>query len=206
MRNIAMTGGIASGKSAAAKIFEDLGFYTIDSDIISREVMSPGHECYKEVVHNFGKDILDENGLILRKKLGTIIYNNEDKKKLLESIVHPAIFKRQKHIRGDIFGKNAKAVIITHAALMIESGSYKEYDSLIVVTASKDTRISRIIERDKVDREFAEKIISNQMNEEKRLSYANFIIDNSSTKEHLQSEVKRVHELISLLNYGMKHN
>ena len=206
MRNIAMTGGIASGKNTAASIFEELGCYTIDSDLISKQIMVPGEECYENIVSNFGTDILDENKLIIRKKLGSIIFNNPNKKELLESIVHPAIFKKQKQIRSEIFGKNSKAIVITHAALMIESGSYKEYDSLIVVTASRDVRIKRIIERDNVDFEYAEKVISNQMSDEERLSHAKFIIDNSSNRENLYNEVKRVYELINLLNYGIKNS
>lgn len=206
MRNIGMTGGIGSGKNKVADMFNQLGFYTIDSDVSSRKVMVKGEAAYEKIVSVFGENILDKQGNILRKKLGDIVFNNKEKLKMLENIVHPAIYEYEKKERSKIYGRNGKAVVITHAALIIESKSIDKYDALIVISCPDDIQIKRVMKRDNFSEEKARNIVSHQMPNEERLKYADFIIDNSSTLDDLYNEVKRVHNLIMQINYGEKHN
>ncbi len=206
MRNIGMTGGIGCGKNKVAEMFNQLGFYTIDSDVSSRKVMEKGEPAYEKIVSVFGESILDEQGNILRKKLGHIVFNNKEKLKMLENIVHPAIYKYEKKERSKIFGRNDKAVVITHAALIIESKSIDKYDALIVISCPDEIQVKRVTERDNCSEEKARNIVSHQMPNAERLKYADFIIDNSSTLDDLYNEVKRVHNLIMQINYGEKHN
>lgn len=206
MRNIGMTGGIGSGKNQVADIFNQLGFYTIDSDISSRKVMEKGEAAYEKIVSFFGSDILDKNGSILRKKLGDIVFNDKAKLKTLENIVHPAIYEYEKKERSKIYGRDDKAVVITHAALIIESGSIDKYDALIVISCPDELQVERVMQRDNFSEEKARNIVAHQMPNEDRLKYADFIIDNSSTLDDLYNEVKRVHNLITQINYGEKHN
>ena len=206
MRNIGMTGGIGSGKNQVADIFNQLGFYTIDSDISSRKVMEKGEAAYEKIVSFFGSDILDKNGSILRKKLGDIVFSDKAKLKTLENIVHPAIYEYERKERSKIYGKDDKAVVITHAALIIESGSIDKYDALIVISCPDELQVERVMQRDNFSEEKARNIVSHQMPNEERLKYADFIIDNSSTLDDLYNEVKRVHNLIMQINYGEKHN
>ena len=205
MRNIGMTGGIGSGKNQVADIFNQLGFYTIDSDISSRKVMEKGEAAYEKIVSFFGSDILDENDNILRKKLGDIVFNDKAKLKTLENIVHPAIYEYEKKERSKIYGRDDKAVVITHAALIIESGSIDKYDALIVISCPDELQVERVMQRDNFSEEKARNIVAHQMPNEERLKYADFIIDNSSTLDDLYNEVKRVHNLITQINYGEKH-
>lgn len=205
MRNIGMTGGIGSGKNQVADIFNQLGFYTIDSDISSRKVMEKGEAAYEKIVSFFGSDILDENDNILRKKLGDIVFSDKAKLKTLENIVHPAIYEYERKERSKIYGKDDKAVVITHAALIIESGSIDKYDALIVISCPDELQVERVMQRDNFSEEKARNIVAHQMPNEERLKYADFIIDNSSTLDDLYNEVKRVHNLITQINYGEKH-
>ena len=205
MRNIGMTGGIGSGKNQVADIFNQLGFYTIDSDISSRKVMEKGEAAYEKIVSFFGSDILDKNDNILRKKLGDIVFSDKAKLKTLENIVHPAIYEYEKKERSKIYGKDDKAVVITHAALIIESGSIDKYDALIVISCPDELQVERVMQRDNFSEEKARNIVAHQMPNEERLKYADFIIDNSSTLDDLYNEVKRVHNLITQINYGEKH-
>ena len=205
MRNIGMTGGIGSGKNQVADIFNQLGFYTIDSDISSRKVMEKGEAAYEKIVSFFGSDILDENDNILRKKLGDIVFNDKAKLKTLENIVHPAIYEYERKERSKIYGRDDKAVVITHAALIIESGSIDKYDALIVISCPDELQVERVMQRDNFSEEKARNIVAHQMPNEERLKYADFIIDNSSTLDDLYNEVKRVHNLIMQINYGEKH-
>lgn len=206
MRNIGMTGGIGCGKNKVAEMFNQLGFYTIDSDVSSRKVMEKGEPAYEKIVSVFGESILDEQGNILRKKLGHIVFNNKEKLKMLENIVHPAIYKYEKKERSKIFGRNDKAVVITHAALIIESKSIDKYDALIVISCPDEIQVKRVMQRDNFSEEKVKNIVSYQMPNAERLKYADFIIDNSSTLDDLYNEVKRVHNLIMQINYGEKHN
>lgn len=206
MRNIGMTGGIGSGKNQVADIFNQLGFYTIDSDISSRKVMEKGEAAYEKIVSFFGSDILDENDNILRKKLGDIVFSDKAKLKTLENIVHPAIYEYERKERSKIYGKDNKAVVITHAALIIESGSIDKYDALIVISCPDELQVERVMQRDNFSEEKARNIVAHQMPNEERLKYADFIIDNSSTLDDLYNEVKRVYNLITQINYGEKHN
>lgn len=206
MRNIGMTGGIGSGKNQVADIFNQLGFYTIDSDISSRKVMEKGEAAYEKIVSFFGSDILDENDNILRKKLGDIVFSDKAKLKTLENIVHPAIYEYERKERSKIYSKDDKAVVITHAALIIESSSIDKYDALIVISCPDELQVERVMQRDNFSEEKARNIVAHQMPNEERLKYADFIIDNSSTLDDLYKEVKRVHNLITQINYGEKHN
>ena len=206
MRNIGMTGGIGSGKNQVADIFNQLGFYTIDSDISSRKVMEKGEAAYEKIVSFFGSDILDENDNILRKKLGDIVFSDKAKLKTLENIVHPAIYEYERKERSKIYGRDDKAVVITHAALIIESGSIDKYDALIVISCPDELQVESVMQRDNFSEEKARNIVAHQMPNEERLKYADFIIDNSSTLDDLYNEVKRVHNLITQINYGEKHN
>lgn len=205
MRNIGMTGGIGSGKNQVADIFNQLGFYSIDSDISSRKVMEKGEAAYEKIVSFFGSDILDENDNILRKKLGDIVFNDKAKLKTLENIVHPAIYEYERKERSKIYGKDDKAVVITHAALIIESGSIDKYDALIVISCPDELQVERVMQRDNFSEEKARNIVAHQMPNEERLKYADFIIDNFSTLDDLYNEVKRVYNLITQINYGEKH-
>lgn len=201
---LGLTGGIASGKNSVAEIFAELGAYTIDADEISRKVMRPGHATYDEVVAKFGSKILKENGEIDRQLLKKIVFDEPEKRKLLESIVHPAILKEEKRLVGEIKGVDDKAIIITHAALIIEKGTFGRFDGVIVVYATKEQQIKRLMERDSISREYAEKIISSQMPLDEKVKYADFIIDNTGTMEDTKKDVQRVFNAIKDYKYCFK--
>jgi len=198
---LGLTGGIASGKNTVAKMFSALGAYTIDADEISREVMFCGHKTYDKIVENFGRSILKENNEIDRKALRKIVFDDAEKRKLLESIVHPAILEEEKRRVGEIKGRDDKAIIITHAALIIEKGTFERFDGVIVVYAERHQQIKRLMERDSISRVYAEKIISSQMPLDEKVKYADFIIDNTGTPEDTKKDVLRVFNAIKIYKY-----
>jgi len=198
---LGLTGGIASGKNTVAKMFSELGAYTIDADEISREVMSCGHKTYDKIVENFGRDILKENNEIDRKALKKIVFDDDEKRRLLESIVHPAILTEEKRRVGEIKGRDDKAIIVTHAALIIEKGTFERFDGVIVVYAERQQQIKRLMERDSISKEYAEKIISSQMPLDEKIKYADFIIDNTGTLEDTKKDVLRVFNAIKIYKY-----
>jgi len=198
---IGLTGNIASGKSTVAKMFEELGCYTIDADEISKKVMRKGESAYNGVVGYFGKDILNSECEIDRGRLKEIVFNNPEKKEILEKIVHPAILEYERKLVSDIKGKDDKAIILTQAALIIEKKTYDRFDAVMVVYVDEATQLQRLLERDGIDKNLALKIIKSQMSQEEKLKYADFIIDNSRDLEFTKLEVERVFETIKIYKY-----
>jgi dephospho-CoA kinase len=201
---IGLTGNIACGKSTAAKYFEELGCYTIDADELGRKVMEPESETYRVIVDRFGKDILNNDKSINRGKLKNIVFSNKEKKLLLESIVHPAIHNMERKYVSEIKGKDSSAIIITHAALIIEKQTYNRFDKVIVIYVSKEKQMERLLKRDGIDKDLAKKIIDSQMPIEKKLEKADFIINNDFGFEFLKKEVERIYEILNLFRYCMR--
>jgi len=203
---LGLTGNIASGKSTAAKYFEQLGCYVLDADSISRIVMQPGENAYNGIVELFGDGVLADDKTLDRKAIRNIVFENPDMRKKLEQIVQPAILEYERKEIGRIKGKDDKAIIITQAAVTIESGTHGRFDKIIVVYADPETQLKRVMERDNISEADAKKIISAQMPLDEKLKYAHYVIDNSGTLESLKADVERVYELIKLTKYGEKNS
>lgn len=201
---LGLTGNIAGGKTTVAKMFERLGCYTIDTDILSRRVMSPSGMAYPMVVDAFGVDIVDSEGNIDRAVLRKIVFNDDAARKRLEEIVHPAILKTEARLVGEIKGKDDRAIILTQAALCVETGAYTRFDGLIVVYCEPEEQLRRLMNRDNITREEAEKIIRTQMPIDEKLKYADFVVNNSGTSEETEKDVKRVFDLIILMKQAMR--
>ncbi|MFZ3063739.1 MAG: dephospho-CoA kinase [Nitrospirota bacterium] len=189
---VGLTGGIASGKSAASKIFKKLGAYIIDADVLAREVVEPLKPAWRDIVKNFGKEILNKDNSINRQKLAEIVFNNKKKRELLNSIVHPRVFKRAKKIEKEIAKKDPKAVIIFDAALLIESGYYKKMDKNIVVYADKDVQVKRLMKRDGLTKDEAKKRIKSQMPLREKVRFADYIIDGNKVLNIVKKQAKAV--------------
>ncbi|MCD8491938.1 MAG: dephospho-CoA kinase [Geovibrio sp.] len=201
---LGLTGNIACGKSTVAKMFERLGCYTIDTDILSRRVMAQGGAAYPLVVDTFGVDVLDNEGNIDRAALRSIVFNDDAARKRLEEIVHPAILKAEAKLVGEIKGKDDRAIILTQAALCVETGAYTRFDGLVVVYCEPEEQRRRLMDRDDITGEEAEKIIRTQMPIDEKLKYANFVVNNSGTVDETEKDVKRVFDLITLMKQAMR--
>lgn len=195
---IGLTGGIASGKNLTAGFFKELGAHIIDADEISREIAKPELPAYNAVVQEFGLEILNPDKTINRKKLGKIVFNDKDKLKKLESITHPKIIAEENRQIKNIQLKNPDAVIIVNAALLIETGRYREMDKVIVVYADENTQRKRLMARDGISEVEARMRISQQMPLKEKVKFADFVIDNSFDVEKTKEEVVKVFKTITL--------
>lgn len=198
---IGLTGNIASGKNSAASIFSESGCFCIDLDQISRDVMLKGNPVYTKVLEAFGNNILLDGGIIDRKELKEIIFNDPDKKKLLEEIVHPAIRDEENKRVKAIKATAISPIIIVHAALLVETGAYKRYDALIVIYTDENRCLERLIKRDGSSLEAAKKILKSQLPVEEKIKVANFIITNDGSLEKLKNEVLRVLNTLKIFQY-----
>ena len=185
---VGLTGGIATGKSLVSEILRGLGAYIIDADKIAREVVEPQKPAWLEIVEFFGKDIINKDRTINRKRLGEIVFNDPLKKRKLEEIVHPRVIEEENRMLKEYLNIKPDGIVIIDAALLIEAGSHKRVDKLIVVYADKETQTKRLMERDGLSRTDAEKKIASQLPLDKKVKMADFVIDNSKGIEETQRQ------------------
>ncbi|MDM1062244.1 dephospho-CoA kinase [Empedobacter falsenii] len=181
-----ITGGIGSGKSTAAKFFEELGIPVYNSDTRAKTIQNENSEVKVKIIAAFGEEAYNENGLN-KPFISKQVFQNNEKLKLLNSIVHPAVFQDfedwKKAQKSDI--------VMKEAAILIESGSYKDCDVVISVVVDIETRIARTIKRDDLSREEILARINNQISDEERIAKSDFIIDNNGDLAHLKNEVEQ---------------
>ena len=198
--SVGLTGGIASGKSTVAQIFKSKGIPVLDSDQISRDLVSVGSQTLSEIVMEFGDDILDKSGNLNRTKLGEIIFSDPVQREILNDIMHPKIQKEQKNWlqKKRIEGESKIAAI--EAALMIESGGYKNFDFLVVVKCSEKNQYERLEKRNNLLESSIKARLNSQMSMEKKTQYADWVLDNSDDLDSIKSQVSLlVNKLFSMV-------
>lgn len=196
---VGLTGGMGSGKTVAASFFKELGAHILDADLICRKLTEPGQPAWVEISEQFGKEIFDSSGNLDRKKLAEIVFFDQEKKRILEGILHPKVFEYEKREYGVIRRQCPNALVILDAALLIESGNNKNMDKVVVVNSDEKTRITRILARSELSHKEVMARIKAQMPNEEKLKYADFILQNNSSQKVLKAEVKSLHKLLSQL-------
>ena len=192
MLMVGLTGGIAGGKSTVAQLFKSEGAYIIDLDGISREVVEPGTTGWKEVVNVFGKEVLNDDQTLDRKKLGEIVFSDPTKRKLLEAILHPKIYEAQVRQVKDIAKRDGRAVVIIDIPLLIEVKRHGAFDRVVLVCVSPEIQLERLRERNGLSVEEASQRISSQMPIDSKINYAHYIINNEGPLEKVAERVKEV--------------
>lgn len=188
---IGITGGIGSGKTTAAKYFEALGFPLYNSDQRARMIQNNNPEVIQAIKNIFGDESYTSEGMN-RPYIASKTFKDKELLQQLNAIVHPAVFKDFK----DWIEQQNTDFVIKEAAILIESGSYKDCDLIISVIADQEIRITRTIERDGLTREQVEARMKNQLSDEERKEYSDYIIDNSQDLMHLQQQVKNLAAII----------
>ena len=191
MLKVGLTGSIGTGKSTVASIFKELGAYVIDADEVVHKLLK--RKDIKEKIRKEFGDVFTPEGEIDRKKLASIVFNNPEKKKKLEQILHPEVFKEIEKFFKQVEEKDPNAVAIADVPLMIETGSYKNYYPVIVVYAPPEVQLERLIKRG-MDKEDALKRIKSQMPIEEKIKYADIVIDNTGSLQDLRKKVEEVYE------------
>ena len=179
MLRVGLTGSIAVGKSFVVSIFAELGCHVLDADLTAREVVMPGTPGLNALTESFGNDILNTDGTLDRKRLGALIFADQDRRQRLNHILHPFIIARQDQILSDWEAQDPAGIGIVDAALMIESGGYKRFDKLIVVHCRPEVQLERLVLRDKLSYEEAQRRIASQMPQEEKQKFADYLIDTS---------------------------
>jgi len=187
---IGVTGSITAGKSTGCKMLQEFGAQVIDADKLGHQCYLPGTESYKEVIHTFGQQILNQDGTVDRKALGTIVFNDPSQLKKLTDITWPAINNLAQVEFKKLKSQGAEIVII-EAAVLIESKLYNLCDEVWAIVITPEVAIQRLAERNNMTKEEALKRINTQLSNEERSKYANVIIYNQSTIEEFRSNIAK---------------
>lgn len=188
---IGLTGSIASGKSTVSNMLKEYGLPIVDADLVARIVVEPGRETLQEVVQAFGEEILTENGELDRPKLGAIIFNDAEKRRILNNIMHPAIRKEMLRQRDEHIANGEKAVIMD-IPLLFESKLQHFVDKIIVVTVSEDVQLKRLMERNQLSEEEAKARISSQLPLSVKEKGADAVINNNGTIEETRAQLENI--------------
>jgi dephospho-CoA kinase len=193
MLRIGLTGSIGVGKSFIAGVLAELGCHVLDADDTARAVVAPGSAALRDVVAAFGSEFLGTDGALDRSKLGSLVFADEDKRKLLNSILHPYIIAQQDERLREWETEDQSGIAVIDAALMIESGGYKRFDKLIVVHCHPEVQLERLISRNNLSRAEAEKRIAAQMPQEEKKKFADYLIDTSDGFEAARKRTEDVY-------------
>ena len=197
MLRVGLTGSIGVGKSFVGSVFVELGCRLLDADDTAREVVLPGTEGLKAIVNEFGPDVLQSDGALDRKALASIVFANEEKRQLLNAILHPRIIERQDEILHGWELDDPDGITIVDAALMIESGGYKRFDKLIVVHCRPEVQLERLMLRDGLSPHEAQERINSQMPQSEKQKYADYLIDTSDGFELTRQRSREVYNQLS---------
>ena len=193
MKLVGLTGGIASGKSTVAKILQSLGAAIVNADDLAREVVEPGHEAWKEIVASFGADILQSDQTLDRQKLRTLIFNQPEARKRLESIIHPRVRAlAEERIRQ--YAAAGYPVAIYEVPLLFEGNLQEWLRPVILVACDVETQTARLQNRDHLTAADAEKHIAAQMSLKDKRRLADYVIENNGSLEDLERQTRQILE------------
>jgi dephospho-CoA kinase len=193
MLKVGLTGGLASGKTYVAALLENHGCHVIYADRIGHEVLLPEGEAYPAVIQEFGCEILRPDGRIDRKLLGKLVFADPQRLELLNALVHPHVFRHQEEFFARVAAEDPTGIAVVEAAIMIEVGSYKRYDRLIVAYCSPQQQIERFREREGASEAEARARLDRQMPLEAKRKFADHVIDTSGTKDETARQVEEVY-------------
>jgi dephospho-CoA kinase len=199
MLKIGLTGGIATGKSYVLSVFSELGCEVSDADAMAHRAIEQGRPAYLDIVDQFGRDVLNEDGSINRAALGAVVFTNKSARERLNEIVHPRVYEAQAEWFEEVASRDPDAIAVVDAALMIETGSYRRFDKIIVVYCDPELQLRRLTTRNGFTVEQAQARISAQMPSDEKLKYADYSIDTSKGFEDTRRQVEEVYEKLRAL-------
>jgi len=196
MLKVGLTGGLASGKSFVGHALADLGCHLIEADRLGHEVLLPGGEAYDGVVGEFGTGILNPDGTIHRKRLAAEVFGKPERLAVLNSLVHPPVFRRENALMKEYESQDPRGIAVVEAAILIETGSYKRFDRLILVVCDEASQLERAVKRDNGDVEELRARLQRQMPVEEKKRFADYLIDTSGSKEETLRQTRVVYDAL----------
>jgi dephospho-CoA kinase len=194
---------LATGKSIIGEELRRLGCHLIRADDLGHAVLAPGGEAYDAVIAEFGEGILKEDGAIDRRRLGQIVFSDSERLARLNSLVHPAVFSRQRRLLDEIAQSDPQGIAVVEAAIMYETGSHRNYRKMIVAVCSEEQQIARAAARDGMSPEDARNRIRRQMPLAEKARLADYVVDTSGTIGETLARARVIYEELALLAHGV---
>jgi dephospho-CoA kinase len=191
---VGLTGGLACGKTFVGEALEQMGCHLLQADRLGHEVLLAGGEAYAPVVREFGSGVLGADGEIDRRALAAQVFEKPERLALLNSFVHPPVQRREEEWLARVAAEDPRGIAIVEAAILIETGSYRGFDKLIVVACDEELQVQRSIKRDGASREEVLARLNHQMPLAEKRKFADFIIDTSGTKDETLRQTREVYE------------
>lgn len=192
MLRVGLTGGLASGKSFVGRALADLGCHLIEADELGRQVLEPGGEAYGRVLREFGTEILDAEGTINRRKLAALVFADPQRLEKLNALVHPPVIYREEEMIAELEARDPHGIAVVEAAILIETGSHRRFDRIVLAVCRPEQQIERAMERG-ATREEALARLRHQMPLEEKRKYAHYVIDTSGSCEETLRQVREVY-------------
>ncbi len=200
MLRVGLTGGLASGKSFVGHALASLGCLLIQADELGRQVQEPGGEAYDDIVREFGREILNPDGSLNRRRLAAVAFHDPERLKKLNALVHPHVRDRRHKLEEEFAAAHPHGIAVTEAAILIETGSYREFDRLIVAVCPPEVQVERAMARDHLTREEELDRMRRQMPLNEKVKFADYVIDTSGAKEETLAQTRAVYESLRSLN------
>ena len=192
MLRVGLTGGLASGKSHVGRALAELGCEVISADELGHLALEADGEACAPVVREFGSGILDEGGRIDRRKLAAEVFRDPERLKLLNSLVHPVVIRREEELIAQAAARDPNGIVVVEAAILIETGSWRRFERLILAVCPLEAQVERAMNRDGITREQALMRIARQMPLEEKRKYAHYVVDTSGAKEETDRQTLAV--------------
>jgi len=199
MLRVGLTGGLACGKSFVGEALAGMGCHLLQADQLGHEALAPGGAAYQPVVREFGAGILAPDGQIDRRALAARVFGDEERLARLNSFVHPLVVRREEEWFAQVSAADPKGIAVVEAAILIETGSYRRFDKLILVVCDEDQQVARAMKRDGAGRPEVLARISRQMPLADKRRFADFVVDTSGTKEETLRQTRAVYESLRII-------
>jgi dephospho-CoA kinase len=196
MLKVGLTGGLACGKSFVGEALASFGCLLIQADILGHEVLAPGGEAYQPVVKEFGASILGADGAIDRRALAAEVFGAPDRLARLNSLVHPPVLRREEQLVAEFAAREPHGIAVLEAAILIETGSYKRLDRIILVVCEEERQVERALRRQGANLADVRARLSRQMPLAEKRKFADFVIDTSGEKEDTLRQTRAVYEAL----------
>lgn len=193
MLKVGLTGGIATGKSYVLSVLRELGCEVLDADVVAHQAIEPDKPAYQDILAEFGESVLNADGTINRPALGAIVFGDETKRQRLNAIVHPRVFETQNAWFTEIAARNPQAIAVVDAALMVETGSYKRFDKVVVVYCTPQLQLERLMARNQIPQAQAEARIAAQLPSAEKLKVADYALDTSLGFENTRRQTEALY-------------
>jgi dephospho-CoA kinase len=196
MLKVGLTGGLACGKSFVGEALAKLGCLLIRADELGHQVLAPGGEAYDNVVKEFGGDILMQNGQIDRQALAARVFGAPERLARLNALVHPPVVRREDQLTAEFAAREPRGIVVVEAAILIETGSNKRFDRIVLVTCREEQQLERAMRRDGAREEDVRARLSRQMSLDEKRKFADFVINTSGEKEDTLRQTRAVYEAL----------